>query len=152
MDGFMRGFFAMLTRDLESGENVVVLFRLRTEEDIFPRSILVNKKDWLGEVFDEFGVGDVLAESKELFPEVGNERGDGENRCIVGEFLEETSEGDFKLRREGEVFFLKSLMKGVSMLEVGEAVEQLLSIRELVLLRGDLGRDTFLLTDSLAET
>ena len=38
------------------------------------------------------------------------------------------------------------------MLEVGEAVEQLLSIRELVLLRGDLGRDTFLLTDSLAET
>ena len=151
MDGFMRGFFAMFTRDLDRGENVVVVFRLRTDEDIFARSILLNKNVWLGEVLDELGVGDVLAESKELFPEVGKERGDEETRCIVGEFLEETS-GDFKLRSEGEVFFLKSFMNGVSTLEVGEAMEPLLSISELVLLSGDLGRDTFLLTDSLAET
>ena len=111
----------MFIRDLERGEKVVFWFS--TDDDILERSGLVKEKaevseELLGDVFVEFGEN--LGDSRDILLEDGME---SEHRSKVGEFLGEIS-GDFRFIREGDVFFLNSLMAGELQLETGDGVEE----------------------------
>ena len=136
----------MLINDLESGEKED--FWVKKEDVLDNRSWLLKEK---AEVSEQL-LGDELSESRERVRLDGGEC--GEFICLIkdGEFLGEMS-GDFKFIREGDIFFLNSMIVGELQLDTGDAIEEFVSsissFNEQVLLNDTFDRELVLLNGSL---